>query len=241
MKKPLILVVEDNTDMRETIFSGLGREGYDTIGAGSAKELFEKLRTNKPDAILLDIGLPDQDGLSLMAQIRGHTDAPVIVVSGKNDTVDKIVGIEMGADDYVGKPFQMKELSVRIKAQLRRSNGQIVPGLRVANTKKAEKLKFREWLFDRARLQVFDTNGNSAGLTVKEFKLLEAFVTAPHRVLSREQLLDLSRSEGFNVTDRAIDTQIVRLRKKLGSESDDLIQSVRGAGYMFTADVSVTE
>ena len=238
MKRPLVLVVEDNKDMQQTIFDGLQREGYDTVGAASGKELFEKLDKQSPDAILLDIGLPDQDGLSLMAKIRSLTQAPVIVVSGKNDTVDKIVGIEMGADDYVGKPFQMKELSVRIKAQLRRSSGQST-NQPSSNAKKAEKLKFNEWILDRARLQVFDDAGTSAGLTVKEFKLLEAFVSSPNRVLSREQLLDYSRSDGFNVTDRAIDTQIVRLRKKLGAESEDLIQSIRGAGYMFTAKVDI--
>lgn len=232
MSTAKILFVDDNEDMRQTIKTGLERDGYDVTAVGDGKTLLEQLRRMAPDVILLDIGLPDHDGLQLMGDIRTFTDAPVIVVSGKNDPIDKVVGLEMGADDYVGKPFQMRELSARVKAQLRRTQGKVSPAPNPP-LKQADKIVFGAWVFDRARLQVFDGAGASAGLTVKEFRLLEAFLLSPNRVLSREQLLEMSRSHGFNVTDRAIDTQIARLRKKLDGENENsLIEAVRGAGYI---------
>ncbi len=231
MKIPTILLVDDNADMRETIRAGLLRDGYAVTTAARARDMMDRLKDGKPDAILLDLILPDGNGLELMSHIRECTDAPVIVISGKNDMVDKIVGLEMGADDYLGKPFQMKELSARIKAQLRRYRGHDEQNASF-DSSVASKLRIGRWILDRARLQVFDDQGASVHLTVKEIRLLEVFIAAPNQVLSREQLLDRSRQDGGNVTDRAIDTQIVRIRKKLGAGADDLIQSVRGAGYI---------
>ncbi len=238
MNTAKVLIVEDNEDMQQTMKEGLERDGYQVSIAGDGRQLMASLQDSTPDIILLDIGLPDTSGLSLMEKIRHYTNAPVIVVSGRNDSIDKIVGLEMGADDYIGKPFQMRELSARINAQLRRN----MPERNqppITDTKKAERLLFDDWIFDRPRLQVFSKSGVSAELTVKEFKLLEAFLNAPGRVLSREQLLDMSRNNDFNVTDRAIDTQIVRIRKKLHGENDYPIQAVRGAGYIFTAKVDI--
>lgn len=227
-----VLIVDDNEDMRQLLTSGLERDGYIVTSAVDGRDMFSSLNNSLPDVILLDVGLPGESGLNLMQKIREKTQAPIIVVSGRNDAIDKIIGLEMGADDYVGKPFQMKELSARIKAHVRRSSKSLT--LNVADSlRQAKKISFGNWILDRDRLQVYDSENVSAGLTVKEVRLLDVFIMAFDRVLSREQLLDLSRNDDANVTDRAIDAQIVRLRRKLNDESD-IIQSVRGAGYIFT-------
>jgi DNA-binding response OmpR family regulator len=230
--KPSILFVDDNPEMCELVRTGLERDGYAVTSTSSAQEFLEKLTFIRPDAILLDLVLSDENGLNLISKIREQTNAPVIVVSGKSDLVDKVVGLEMGADDYVSKPFQMKELSTRIKAQLRRYQS-LAPENR-ANAK-TEQIPFGKWVLDRARLQIFNKDKESGDLTVKEFRLLEALILCPNQVLSRDQLLEKSRSHDMNVTDRAIDTQIARIRKKIGDDGSgpQLIQSIRGIGYIF--------
>ena len=233
--KPAILFVDDHPDMRETIRVGLENEGYNVTATASAQEFIAKLKTVRADAILLDLVLADENGLNLIGKVREYTNAPVIVVSGKSGLMDKVVGLEMGADDYVSKPFEMKELSTRIKAQLRRYQTPAQDAKGALETSAQEKIPFGNWTLDPSRLQIFDKNGKSGDLTVKEFRLLQTFVISPNQVLSREQLLDKSRLNDFNVTDRAIDTQIARIRKKIGDDGSDpqIIQSVRGVGYMF--------
>ena len=228
-----ILLVDDNPDMRLTIRTALVRDGYAVLTAANARDMMEQIKSGQPDAILLDLVLPDANGLELMADIREYTNAPVIVISGKGDLADKVVGLEMGADDYLGKPFQMRELSARIKAQLRRYRGDH----KIENMVQGSNVRFGSWFLDRKQLQVFDAGGQALGFTIKEIRLLEAFLDSPNQVLTREQLLDRSRQDGVNVTDRAIDTQIVRIRKKLGEGAEQTIQSIRGAGYMFSGAV----
>lgn len=234
--KPSILFVDDNPDMRELVRVGLENDGYKVTSTASAQEFLDKLPQLTPDAILLDLILADENGLNLISKIREYTNAPVIVVSGKNDLVDKVIGLEMGADDYVSKPFQMKELSTRIKAQLRRYK---TPGLQ-QDAQATTKISFGSWVLDRARMQAYTKDGASADLTVKEFRLLETFALCPNQVLSREQLLDKSRENDMNVTDRAIDTQIVRIRKKIGDDGTcpQVIRAIRGVGYMFVPPAS---
>ena len=231
--KSSILIVEDNPDMLIMVQEGLESDGYNVIATSNAKEFIKNLKISNVDAILLDLILSDENGLNLITQIREHTNAPVIVVSGKSDIVDKIVGLEMGADDYISKPFQMKELCTRIKAQIRRYR--TLSSAESNQSRTGDKIHFGKWMIDFSRLQIFDESGNSGDLTIKEFRLLEAFVLSPHRPLSREQLLDKSRMNDFNVTERAIDTQVMRIRKKIGDDPADpkIIQSVRGFGYMF--------
>jgi DNA-binding response OmpR family regulator len=227
-KKPKILLVDDDEFMCSVLTTGLERDGYEVTAVGSAHELMNMLPKMLPDSILLDLVLPDSNGLNLIATIREHTAAPVIVVSSKNELVDKVVGLEMGADDYISKPFEIKELSARLKAHVRRYQG----GASQHEEKKA--IRFGPWTMDRDQLQVLGENGKNAGLSIKEFRLLEVLLLSHNRVLSREQLLDLSRASDFNVTDRAIDTQITRIRKKLNDEdaANGMIRTVRGIGYM---------
>jgi DNA-binding response OmpR family regulator len=239
MKKH-ILIVDDNRDVRDTIRNALEEEGFVTSTAANGQTLLARMSGQRPDLILLDLVLPDENGLNLLAQIRQEHTVPVIIVSGKGELVDKVLGLEMGAEDYISKPFQIKELIARVKARLRngpapQNNSEFVPERLATKTV----LRFGNWTLDRERLQVYDSEHKSANLTVKEFRLLEAFISSPNIVLTREQLLDKSRLHDFNVTDRAIDTQIARIRKKLGEEAESgLIQAVRGAGYVFNAEIT---
>lgn len=232
-QKPHILIVEDSKTIREIVSENFMTEGYDVSCAESADELRRKLKSMQPDTILLDLILPDGDGLNLIKDIRQHTDVPIIVISGKTDLIDKVVGLEMGADDYVGKPLQMKELSARVKAQLRRYKG-----LKSVNGNEGStRVKIGVWTLDREKYEAFDDQNRSAGLTVKEFRLLDALASKPEKVFSREELLDKARDGNYNTTDRAIDVQILRIRKKLGDDQDPptMIKAVRGVGYTLAA------
>lgn len=247
LNKGTVLSVDDDQDLQVVIRHYLEAEGYQILTAGNGAEMLSKLETATPDIILLDLILPDNDGLSLLTQIRGKSKAAVIVVSGKDETADRIVGLEMGADDYLTKPFEMRELSARIKAVLRRTNTtEPAP----ANDKggdtslqKAQRIGFQGWVLDRRQYQLFDAAGNAADLTSGEFRLLEALVLAPNRVLSREQLFELTRQGEFEAYDRAIDIQIARIRKKMDDDPREpqLIKTVRGVGYMFCGEVGAAE
>lgn len=234
-----ILIVDDNENLRDIIRENLEADGYGVLAAASAEEALAILKTRNVGTILLDLVLPDCDGLCLISKIREHTDAPVIVVSGKGAWVDKVVGLEMGADDYLGKPFEMKELSARVKASLRRyRNGK---DEKHAHEETPQKIRFGVWTFDRASLQIFDAAGKPGDLTVMEFRLLEALVLSPGRVLSREQLLDKARIDSLAVFDRAIDVQVTRIRRKIGDDpkSPAVIKTVRGAGYMLACETAI--
>lgn len=234
-----ILSVDDDEGLQVVVTHYLEGEGYKTLSATTGKEVMGVLKDNTPNLILLDLVLPDTDGISLLAQLRALKKIPVIVVSGKSDTTEKIVCLEMGADDYMTKPFEMRELSARIKAVLRRADN--------TNEKPADSsvdeaggvLRFGEWTLDKGRYQLFDANGNSADLTTGEYKLLEALADAPNKVLSRERLFELTRENDYDSFDRAVDIQIGRIRKKINDDPKDpkYIKTVRGAGYMFCGEV----
>jgi two-component system OmpR family response regulator len=235
MKKATILSVDDDQDLQAVVRQYLESENYTVVTAANGQELMEKFNPRLVDIILLDLVLPDSDGITLISKVREKTTAPIIVVSGKSDTMEKVVCLEMGADDYMTKPFEMRELAARIKVSLRRvaleqNNGTEEP------QSGAQRVKFDKWILDRTQYQLFNSKNKSANLTTGEFKLLEALVLSPNRALSREQLFELTRNGEFDAYDRAIDIQIGRIRKKLGEEPDDdsLIKTVRGVGYMFT-------
>jgi DNA-binding response OmpR family regulator len=210
-------------------------EGYEVVSAHSSKDMEEKLKSSSYNIILLDRVLPETDGLTLLPKIREYTDVPVIIASSKGDQIDKVAGLDMGADDYISKPLPLKELSSRIKAQLRRYNSLQENAQKSGEEKKA-RFNFGKWTLDCARVQVFDDKNKSCNLSAREFRLLETLVYAPNRVLSREQLLDKTRPENLDITDRAIDVQILRIRRKIGDTSDT-IQTVRGVGYVLATQV----
>ncbi len=240
MPKATILCVDDDVAIQTVVEHYLEEDGYKMIQAHSGKEMRERLDMQF-DVVLLDLTLPDAEGFSLISVIREKSKAPIIIVSGKSDTTEKIVGLEMGADDYMTKPFEMRELSARIKAVLRRSGANDTPAP-AAGDKQGNKILFGDWCLDRGQYQLYDTKENkSVELTTGEFKLLEALVLSANRTLSREHLFELTRDGKFDAYDRAIDIQIARIRKKLNDDpkSPDIIKTVRGIGYMFCRDIQI--
>lgn len=233
--QPTVFVVDDNDELQHIIALCLSEEGYTIASARNAKECLEKLKKIPPDVILLDILLPDGNGLALIEKIRALTNAPIIAISGKNEMADKIVGLEMGADDYITKPFDAAELKARVRAHLRRHASMKASGTEDNN---ANGLKIGKWIMNRARLQIFDEAGNSGNLTVGEFRLLEMLALAPNRVLSREQILDSIKDDSLDTLDRSIDIQIARVRKKIGdsAKTPEIIKTVRSVGYMLVLD-----
>ncbi len=243
MQKGTILSVDDDPDLQTVVGQYLEDDGYVVLRADTAQEALEKLDIGTLDVILLDLMLPDAEGLSLIQQIRARSNAAIIIVSGKSDTMEKIICLEMGADDYITKPFEMRELSARIKAVLRRLSPANDPAsIKTAGGPaaiKAERIAFNDgWVLDRAQFQLFQPEGDSADLTTGEFKLLEALVLSSGRALSREHLFDLTRDGRFDAYDRAIDIQIARIRKKINDTDSEIIKTVRGVGYMFCGTIS---
>lgn len=245
MNKATVLTVDDDESLQTVMRQYLEQQGCQFISALSGAELLSKLQTSNPDIILLDLGLPDHDGLSLLNIIRGKSKAPIIVISGRTETADRIVGLEMGADDYLIKPFEMRELLAHIKAVLRRFENQAAatPKETAVSLAHARRIYFNGWVLDRTQYQLFDSNGRSAELTSGEFRLLEALIGSPNRVLSREHLFDHTRQGKFDAYDRVIDIQIARIRKKLDGDSatPSLIKTIRGVGYMFCGEVKPYE
>ena len=236
MNKGIVLSIDDDSDLQLVLKQYLEGDNYNVQTVNNGAQLTEKLETIAPSVILLDLMLPDTDGLTLIPQIRAKSQAPIIVLSGKSDTTEKIICLEMGADDYITKPFEMRELSARIKVALRHADK---PANTNADTPsngedKKEKIKFAGFTLNRNQFQLFDKNDKPLDVTTGEFKLLEALILAPNRALSREQLFDLTRDGEFDSYDRAIDIQIGRIRKKLGNDASNMIKTVRGVGYMFT-------
>lgn len=240
-KKATVLSVDDDQALQITVAHYLEEDGYTVLSAFSGAEAVEKLKTESPDLVLLDLVLPDEEGFRVLTKIKAQWSVPVIIVSGKSDTTEKIVGLEMGADDYITKPFEMRELSARIKAVIRRGEPAQAPAAKTATSEAVkDKIMFGDgWVLDRLQYQLFDKKGASAELTAGEFRLLEALVMSPNRALTRDYLFELTRENEFDAFDRAIDIQIGRLRKKLNDDPKDpaFIKTVRGVGYMFCADV----
>ncbi len=240
MKKSTVICVDDDAGLQTVVSHYLEDQGYKVFSAHSGAELEERLQGEPADAILLDLMLPDSQGLDLITKIRAKTAIPIIIVSGRSDTTEKIVGLEMGADDYLTKPFEMRELSARLKAVLRRATADNAPAAAAGTQSKgAEKIKFSDWILDRTRYEVTTLKGQALDFTMGEFRLLEALLLAANRALSREQLFEITRDGEFDAYDRAIDIQIARIRKKLGDDpkSLNLIKTVRGVGYMFCGDI----
>lgn len=241
-----VFILEDSKMLCDMMRESFAEQGYRVVSAHTVAKFRETFVEAKPDLFLLDLILPDGDGLNLITDIRKHTDVPVIVISGKNEMVDKVVGLEMGADDYVGKPVEMKEVLARVKAHLRRYRAMkdaLDSQESSSRMSDATKIKFDKWVLNRHKFQAFDGNGASANLTAKEYRLLETLVLGEGRVFSREQLLDIARDGDHNATDRAVDVQIMRIRKKLSrnAASSEIIESVRGVGYTLAVKTQIVE
>ena len=226
-----IAVVDDETDITRLLAGYLGSQGFRVTELHSGRALLDLMPADAPALVLLDLGLPGEDGFAIARQLREHWQCGLVIVSGRGDSIDKIVGLEVGADDYVTKPFELRELLARIKAVLRRlTPTDSAPSAAAAPAR--EKLRFAEWSLDVAARSLCDAQGREVALTSGEFDLLCTFVRHPGRVLSRDFLLEQTRGREAGPFDRTIDVQIGRLRKKLERDADDpqLIKSVRGAG-----------
>ena len=235
-----VLFIDDDDGLQIVVGDYLEDNGYKVIGAQSGEEAKAALKDHDDiDVILLDLGLPDVQGFTLLPELT-MSRAPVIIVSGKTDTTEKIVGLEMGADDYMTKPFEMRELSARIKAVLRRSEKTESAPVATETPKqdKTTPVKFKEFYLDPTQYQVFDTKGQSLDFTTGEYNLLDALARSPNHVLTREHLFELTRDGKFDVYDRAIDIQVARIRKKLSDAVGDkeVIKTVRGVGYMLSTE-----
>ncbi len=233
-----ILVVDDDAALRETLVDFFEIEGYDLMQAANVAEARAHIDRTAPDLILLDINMPGGDGLTLAAELRARTSTPIIILSGKGSMVDRVVGLEVGADDYLAKPFELRELLARVRAVLRRVRpampaqpAQVAPTHRLA--------AFDAFVLIPSRREVLGKGGALIDLTGAEYNLIAAFVERPNRVLARDAIADLTRKDDWDAFDRSIDTLVSRLRKKLAAHTDaaHLIQTVRGEGYVLATDV----
>jgi len=230
-----ILVVDDHREIRDSLSKFLAQHGFRTSSAEDAATARHLLKDSKVDLVVLDIMMPGEDGLSLCRHLRETAGTPVILLTAMADDTDRIIGLEVGADDYVTKPFNPRELVARIKAVLSRVNS-LPPD---TDELDEEKIAFDRWILDVRRRELVDEDGVTVPLSTGEFNLLSALVARPDRVLSREQLLDITQSRAADVFDRSIDNQISRLRKKLekNPRQPEIIKTVWGGGYRFTASI----
>ncbi|TXH80496.1 MAG: response regulator [Rhizobium sp.] len=228
-----LLIVDDDPRIRQMLTRYFEDEGYCVSSASDGMEMRARLRQQSFDAILLDLVLPGgADGLDLAREIRATSDVPIMMLTGRDDVVDRIVGLEIGADDYIAKPFHLREVHARLKSILRRRQAPV----RNAEPSAEDIIRFEGWGLNISRRQLLDPEGRDVGLTTGEFEMLTALVRNAGRVLTREVLMDLTRGRDLEAFDRTIDAQIVRLRRKIETDpkKPQFIKAVRGVGYVFT-------
>ncbi len=233
MKDPesqkMIVIVEDDPDVARIIEQVLADFGFRTTWCRSASDLLRRLRTLAPDLCVIDLGLPDMDGIEVMQRVRAQSGCGIVILTGRAHVSDRVMGLELGADDYVLKPFEPRELVARVRSILRRRETSASPNAR-------QLAAFAGWRFNLGNNTLTAPNGEEHLLSTSEAELLKVFVNNPNRILQREQLMG---SRDVSPTDRSIDVRISRLRRKLepDSESPAFIKTVYGAGYLFLATV----
>jgi two-component system, OmpR family, response regulator len=232
-----ILVVDDESEVRALLRKCLEREGYQVLEAKDGAEMRACMEAHPVSLITLDLTLGGEDGLDLAREVRAKRNVPIIMITGKGDTVDRVVGLELGADDYIAKPFQLREVLARVRAVLRRYGATEAPAVQAPAAH--ECYAFADLTLDITGRELTRAGAGLQDLTTAEFNLLEIFVKRPHRVLSRDNIMDLLKGHEWSPLDRSIDALIGRLRKKVEPEPDHphLIKTVRGIGYVLTADV----
>jgi two-component system, OmpR family, response regulator len=231
-----ILIVDDDRDIRTLLADYLESNGYRTFGAADGAAMWKLLDETKPDLIVLDLNMPGEDGLTLCRKLRAHSNLPVIMLTARSEPLDRILGLEMGADDYLPKPFEPRELLARIRSVLRRSTSAASGGM-----DKATQIRFSNWTLDLTARHLLNPDGMVIMLSGAEFRLLKVFLEHPNRVLNRDQLLNLTQGRDADPFDRSIDIQISRLRQKLGEDArvPQIIKTVRNGGYVLAGSVSV--
>jgi two-component system, OmpR family, response regulator len=230
-----ILVVDDEQEICHLVEEYLIGEGYRVSTARDGEGMRRALSRSAVDLVILDLMLPGEDGLALARSLRSESAIGIIILTGRGETVDRIIGLEMGADDYLPKPFNLRELLARVKSVLRRVQSRTADASHPARVQ----LRFAGWSLDLASRELLSPTGEEVRLTTAEFDLLAAFVNHANQVLSRDRLLDLARNREAGPFDRTIDVQVGRLRRKLADDPQNptLIKTVRGSGYIFTPAV----
>ncbi len=232
-----LLIVDDDNDIRQLLAEQLGRAGYQVSTASDGQGMRQVLEREHVDLIVLDLNLPREDGLTLCRDLRARSATPVIMLTARSEPIDRVLGLEMGADDYLGKPFEPRELLARIRNVLRRTEA-LPANLEPLAIRRA---RFSHWTFDLEHRHLVDPDGRVVVLSGAEFRLLRVFVGHANKVLSREQLVSLSSGRSYESQDRAIDLQVSRLRNKLADDggSDGLIKTVRNEGYVLATAVTL--
>lgn len=235
-KKQTILVVDDDAGIRDLLGKFLQKHGFETKLAKNGDDMWQVIENSQLDLIILDIMMPGKDGITLCKTIRQDSQIPILMLTAMSEDVDRIIGLEMGADDYLGKPFNPRELLARIKAVLRRS--QTMP-VSTPQKKSTTEYVFCGWRLNKIERRLFSPDAVEISLSTGEYNLLLAFLDRPQQVLSRDQLLDLTRHRPAGPYDRSIDIQISRLRNKieLNQKAPKIIKTVRGGGYVLSTEI----
>ncbi len=230
-----ILIVDDDPDIRELVSDYLEKNGFRTTTAADGKAMWAALDRSRVDLIVLDLMLPGEDGLALCRKLRASSNIPVIMLTARGDEMDRIIGLEMGADDYIPKPFSPRELLARIKVILRRARS--LPA--ESRVEDAKHIRFAGWTLDVVARHLVSLKGVVVPLSGVEYRLLRVFLSHPNRVLNRDQLLDLTQGRESSPFDRSIDVQVSRLRRHLEDDAREpaILKTVRGEGYVLAATV----
>lgn len=230
--KASILVVDDDASIRELLHEHLSRVGYDIHTAEDGDQMRERLKTYSVDLIVLDVMMPGDDGFTLCREVREHSRVPIIMLTASSDETDRVVGLEIGADDYLAKPFSARELQARIKALLRRAQ--------FARAENPRYVVFDRWRLDTLSHELIDEQGGKVSISGADFALLQLFLSHPNEVLDRDTISGVTRGRESTPLDRVVDVAVSRLRQKLGDQGKDpkLIKTVRGAGYLLAATVN---
>lgn len=234
----VVLVVDDDEDIRDLVANYLESQGLLVFEAASEAELLAGISENSPEVILLDVNLGSEDGFAIARRLRSHWVGGLLMVSGRGDTIDRVVGLEIGADDYITKPFELRELLARIRSVGRRSVQPLSPA--GASGERPHVLRFDQFVLDTGRRELGRADGTTIALTTGEYELLLMLCEQSGRILSREQILQRTHHRDAGPFDRTIDVQIGRLRRKLGDDGKEprVIKSVRGAGYLLAVAVN---
>jgi len=241
-----ILIVEDDPSVADIVSVCLEDAEFKTIIANTGQSALNIISDTHIDLCIVDLGLPDMDGLSLTREIKSRCNIGIVILSGRGETTERIIGLEVGADDYLGKPFEPRELLARVRSVIRRTQ---VTNTTTSNAPQPSNIikdgfnyVFEGWNVDLSSLEIESPDGDHPRLSSSEFNLLQAFMENPNRILTRDQLLDLVHGDNTPAFDRSIDVQITRLRKKIEPDpkAPKFIKTVRNRGYMFTAKVSRT-
>jgi len=236
-QNPHIIIVDDEAPAREMVGDYLKMHGFNVTLCDGGKSLRGAIETGVPDLIVLDLNMPEEDGLSIIRDLKSRINVPVIMLTATASPIDRVVGLELGADDYVAKPCELRELMARIRSVLRRSVQARAPAMAPTAGEKAAKLvRFGTKWLDLEAQALRDDEGNEHPLTASEFGLLKVFAANPKRVLSRERLLELANARDAEAFDRAVDLRIMRIRRKIEIDPTKpaVIRTIRGGGYLFS-------